>query len=153
MVLQAHMAPDASFTYISTSRILQMIATPFLYVPASILAYVGVPAKNGGEVAAMTNQFRNIGGAVGISFVTTLLSWRTQFHHARLAEIITPYADLHGMTVAQIAPLVQQQASFASYLDAFYVVGLIALTVWPVALFLKAPNKQQEAQASAEGFH
>jgi DHA2 family multidrug resistance protein len=145
MLLQAHMAPDASFGYVSTTRILQMIATPFIYVPATMLAYVGVPARNNGEAAALINQTRNIGGAMGISFVTTILAWRTQFHQERLAEAITPYGDLHGTTLAQIAPIVQQQAGFASYLDAFYVIGLIALSVWPFALLLKAPSKLQVA--------
>jgi len=152
MILQAHMAPDASFNYVFTSRISQMVATPFLFVPATMLAYVGIPAKLNGEAAAMTNQMRNIGGAMGISFVTTMLAWRTQFHHARLAEAITPYADLHGLSLAQISPMGQQQASFAAYLDAFYAIGLIALVVWPVALLLKPPSKQ-DAQTAAAVLH
>jgi len=152
MLLQAHMAPDATFGYVSTARILQMIATPFIYVPASLLGYVGVPARSNGEAAALMNQMRNIGGAMGISVVTTILAWRTQFHQERLTESITPFGDLHGMNLPQIATMVQQQASFASYLDAFYVVGLIALLIWPVALLLK-PTQKQENSAAAEALH
>ena len=88
------------------------------------------------------NQMRNIGGSIGISFVTTMLAWRTQFHHARLAEAITPYGSLHGMTLSQIAPIVQQQASFFSYLDMFRIIGGVSLVVWPIVLFLKAPARR-----------
>jgi DHA2 family multidrug resistance protein len=43
------------------------------------------------------------------------------------------------MTASQIAPLVQNQAVFMSYLDMFRVVGLMALLVWPLVLFLNPP--------------
>jgi DHA2 family multidrug resistance protein len=71
-----------------------------------------------------------------------MLAWRTQFHHARLAESITPYGSLHGMQLSQVAMIVQQQAEFVSYLDVFRVVGLVALVVWPIVLFLKPPVRR-----------
>jgi DHA2 family multidrug resistance protein len=88
------------------------------------------------------NQIRNLGGSVGISFVTTNLAWRSQFHHARLVESVTPFANLHGMTAATMAPLVQNQAAFMSYLDMFRIIGLMALCVWPIVLFLNPPPKR-----------
>jgi DHA2 family multidrug resistance protein len=142
MLAQSHLPPDVSFVGLSIARVSQVICLPFVFVPLSASSYIGIPARNNGEASALINQMRNIGGGVGISFVTTLLAWRTQFHHARLAESITPYGSLHGMSLSQIAPMVQQQAAFVSYLDVFKVVGLIALVVWPVALFLRAPAKR-----------
>jgi DHA2 family multidrug resistance protein len=138
----ARLPPDASFTWLSIARVSQVILLPFVWVPLSASAYIGIPARNNGEASALINQMRNIGGGAGISFVTSLLAWRTQFHHARLAESITPYGSLHGMTVSAIAPMVQQQASFVSYLDVFHVVGVLALVLWPAALFLKPPPKR-----------
>jgi DHA2 family multidrug resistance protein len=142
LLLQADVAPDVTFGQLSFDRVLQVIALPFLFIPVSSAGYVGVPAKNFGEAAALLNQIRNLGGSVGISFVTANLAWRTQFHHARLVESITPYANLHGMTAAAIAPLVQNQAAFMSYLDMFRIVGLMALCVWPIALFLNPPPQR-----------
>ena len=109
-----------------------------------------MPPQNFGEAAALLNQIRNIGGSGGISFVTTNLAWRTQFHHARLAESVTAFANLHGMTAAAIAPLVQTQAAFMSYLDMFRIVGLMALCGWPIVLFLN-PLPKRVAQGGAVG--
>jgi DHA2 family multidrug resistance protein len=139
MFLESTIAPDVAFGTLSWYRAAQVGFMPFLFIPVSAAAYVGVPARNFGEAAALVNQSRNIGGSVGISVVTTLLAWRTQFHHARLAEAITPYGSLHGMTVSQIAPILQHQASFMSYLDMFWLVGVLAVVVAPVALFLNPP--------------
>ncbi|WP_298162447.1 DHA2 family efflux MFS transporter permease subunit [Acidocella sp.] len=142
LLMDAHFSPLMSFADLSWARIAQVVAMPFIFIPISALSYVGVPPELSGEAAALFNQVRNIGSSVGVSFVTTLLSWRMQFHHERLAETITPYRYLHGLTPAQIAPLLQQQASFASYLDVFHVIGLMAVVVWPVILFLRPPPKR-----------
>ena len=150
LLLQATIAPDVSFAQLSFYRVLQVIALPFLFIPVSSAGYVGVPPQNFGEAAALLNQIRNLGGSVGISFVTTNLAWRTQFHHARLVESVTPFANLHGMTAAAIAPLVETQAAFMSYLDMFRIVGLMALCVWPVVLFLN-PLPKRVAQGGVVG--
>ncbi|WP_298281305.1 DHA2 family efflux MFS transporter permease subunit [Acidocella sp.] len=144
LLMDAHFSPLMSFADLSWARIVQVIAMPFIFIPISALSYVGVPPELSGEAAALFNQVRNIGSSVGVSFVTTLLAWRTQFHHERLAEAITPYANLHGLSAAQIAPLLQRQASFASYLDVFHVIGLMAVLVWPVVLFLRSPPQRAE---------
>ena len=41
------------------------------------------------------------------------------------------------MSLAQLDRAVQFQASFISYLDVFHILGILALVVWPIALFLK----------------
>jgi DHA2 family multidrug resistance protein len=141
LIIQSHLAPNASFGIISTDRVLQVLALPFLFVPVSALSYIGLPPERSADASAIINQVRNIGGSIGISFVTTMLASRTQFHHARLAEQITNYGSLHGQTLPHIAAIVQQQAQFMSYLDLFHLLGLGALLVWPLALLLGAPPK------------
>ncbi|MCF3946589.1 DHA2 family efflux MFS transporter permease subunit [Acidiphilium sp. AL] len=141
LIFQSHLAPDASFATISFDRVLQVIALPFLFIPISALSYVGLPPARNADASALINQVRNIGGSIGISFVTTMLAWRTQFHHSRLAEAITPYVSLHGQTLSEVAADVQHQAAFMSYLDLFHILGMTALLVWPVVLFLGAPAK------------
>jgi len=49
-------------------------------------AYAFLPREKKQCCIGLMNLARNIGGSVGISFVTTLLSRRTQFHQARLSE-------------------------------------------------------------------
>jgi DHA2 family multidrug resistance protein len=141
LMLQSSMTLDVSFNLISWYRVLQVAALPFVFVPLTAITYVGLPAVNNGQASALMNQMRNIGSSTGISVVTTILAWRTQFHHSRLAESITPYTSLHGMTVSQIEPLVQTQAVFMSYLDLFRIISVVALLICPIILFLKSPPK------------
>ena len=72
-------------------RMTQVVWLPFLFIPLSAVSYVGVPPNRTNEASAIINLMRNLGGSVGVSFTTTMLEQRTQFHHARLAEHITAY--------------------------------------------------------------
>jgi DHA2 family multidrug resistance protein len=85
---------------------------------------------------------RNLGGSVGISYTTTLLAYREQFHHARLAEHITPYNGYgYGISLGSISHQLQIQANMLSYLDLFTALALCSLAVAPLALFLPTVPK------------
>ena len=128
---------DISFWSISSLRISQVIWLPFLFIPISAVSYVGLPANRSNEASALFNLMRNLGGSVGVSFVTTMLQERSQFHHARLAEHITPYNGFGWNTpLAPIDASVQAQAAILSYLDIFWVLGLMAIIIAPIILLL-----------------
>jgi len=99
------------------------------------------------------NLARNIGGSFGISFVTTGLSRRAQFHQVRLAEKLNAanpqfHSALHGMTnafasggagpgsgggsaqqhaYALMQANVVQQSTMLAYIDNFWVLGVVIL--------------------------
>jgi DHA2 family multidrug resistance protein len=126
-----------SFWSISVTRVLQIVWLPFLFIPLSAVSYVGLPPNRSNEASALFNLMRNLGGSVGVSFVTNMLEERTQFHHARLAEHITAYNGFRWNTnLAPVDALVQAQASVMSYLDIFWLLGVLALVVAPVILLL-----------------
>ncbi|HVY16403.1 MAG TPA: DHA2 family efflux MFS transporter permease subunit [Rhodopila sp.] len=128
---------DINFWTVSTARVIQVIWLPFLFIPISAVSYIGMPPNRNNEASAIFNLMRNLGGSVGVSFVTTMLVERTQFHHARLAEHITAYNGYGwGVPLAPINAIVQTQASVMSYLDVFWVLGLLALVVSPAVLLL-----------------
>jgi DHA2 family multidrug resistance protein len=128
---------DISFWNISAARVLQVIWLPFLFIPISAVSYVGMPPNRNNEASAIFNLMRNLGGSVGVSFVTTVLEERTQFHHARLAEHITAYNGYGwGVPLAPINSIVQAQSAVMSYLDVFWLLGLLALIAAPAALLL-----------------
>lgn len=128
---------DVSFWNVSDARMIQVVFLPFLFIPLSAVSYIGVPPDQNNQASAMINLMRNLGGSFGVSFVQTLLSYRTQFHHARLATSVTPYNGYgFGHSLDAIARAVQQQAQVMSYLDIFWLLGVIALCVAPAALLL-----------------
>jgi DHA2 family multidrug resistance protein len=102
---------------------------------------------------------RNTGSSIGVSLVSNVLTHRQQFHQSRLVEHAIPsnvqyqdtlhqatnYFAAHGSSLAQaqqqaiawIGQQVQTQASFLSYVDAFWVLMLISLAAVPLALTLR----------------
>jgi MFS transporter, DHA2 family, multidrug resistance protein len=137
---------NVGFWDISLSRLYQVIWLPFLFIPLSAVQFIGIPPKENNNASALINMMRNLGGSFGVSLVTTQLAWREQFHHARLAEHITPYNGF-ATALGSIASTVEQQASVMSYLDVFIMLGCIALVLCPICIFL--PKLQKGAQINA----
>jgi DHA2 family multidrug resistance protein len=139
---------DMSFGDVSMSRFYQVMWLPFLFIPLSTLQYVGIPPEQNNNVSAIVNMMRNLGGSFGVSMATTLLAWRTQFHHARLAEHVTALNGYGpGVDLGPIARAVNTQASVMSYLDVFTALGWTALVVSPLILLL--PRLPKGAQVNA----
>ncbi len=136
----------ASFWAISASRILQVIWLPLVFIPLSAVQFTGVPPSQNNDASAIINLMRNLGGSFGVSIVTTELAWRSQFHHARLAEHVTPYNGYgFGSNLSAISSAVTRQASILSYLDVFTILSFITLACVPFVLFL--PNIKKGAPA------
>ncbi|MDH2383421.1 DHA2 family efflux MFS transporter permease subunit [Bradyrhizobium sp. CER78] len=150
---------DLGFWFMARSRMLIGIGLPLIFIPIMTASYDGIPAAKTDQASALINAARNTGGSIGVSIVSNVLTHRQQFHQSRLVEQVTPsspqYQDtLHQVTdyfVAQgnalaqahqqaiqwIGQQVQIQASFLSYMDAFWVLMLIALSAIPLALTLR----------------
>jgi len=126
-----------SFWDLSKIRMFQTVWMPFLFIPLMSISLVHVPADQSNNASAITNLMRSMGGSVGISVVTTLLAYREQFHHARLAEHITPYNGYGaGVDLSGIARTLQAQAAMLSYLDVFLSMAIISLLAVGLALLL-----------------
>jgi DHA2 family multidrug resistance protein len=144
-------------------RLIQSIGLPFLFVPITSVAYIGVRPEDNNQASALMNISRNLGGTLGISFVQTTLARRSQFHQAQYAETLNPlnpnYAiGLHHLTNALTSPRIpqseaakaamsaiyrslQQQASMLSYVDVFYVLMWIVFASLPLVFFLHKPKR------------
>jgi DHA2 family multidrug resistance protein len=128
---------DISFWNIAMLRLTQVVWLPFVFIPLSAVSYVGVPPSRTNDASAMINLMRNLGGSVGVSFTTTMLEDQLQFHHERLAEPITAYNGYAWNTpLAPIDAIIQAQAGIMSYLDIFWLLGMLGLCIWPLALLL-----------------
>jgi DHA2 family multidrug resistance protein len=125
-----------SFGDLARTRALQVMWLPFLFIPLSAIGYVGVPPDKNNEASALTNLMRNIGGSVGVSITTTLLSQRNQFHFERLGEHITPYDGFTGAKLQAIVHAFEDQARIEAYLDIFLILSIVAFTFSVLTLFL-----------------
>jgi DHA2 family multidrug resistance protein len=148
-----------SFNFAMWLRCAQVVGIGFLFVPITAAGYIGVPAEKGNSVSGMVNFMRNIGSSIGTSIVTTMIARRSQYHQQILVGHIAPDAPafrgaLHGLTssikhsglgavdahneaVARFYGLVNQQAHTLSFMDTFWVLGVLCAVMFVLAFFLK----------------
>jgi DHA2 family multidrug resistance protein len=140
-------------------RIAQVIGLAFLFVPISLVAYIGIPPEKNNSVAGIVNFMRNMGSSVGTSLVTTLIARRSQFHQARLvqyaridnpnfknsADGLTQQLAHSGLAThdaqiqayARIYQSVQAQAASLAYIDTFMVLAVAAAIMFCLTFVLK----------------
>jgi MFS transporter, DHA2 family, multidrug resistance protein len=150
---------DLGFWFMARSRMLFGVGLPLVFVSITTASYDGIPPDKTGQAAALINAARNTGGSIGISLISNVLWRREQFHQTRLVDQALPssvqYQDtLHQMTnyfigqgtspaeapmqtIAWVGQQVLTQASFLAYMDAFWVLTLLALAAVPLALSLR----------------
>lgn len=150
---------EMSFWHVSTLRILQVVALPFLFVPITTAAYVGLPPDKTNDASALINLMRNLGASVGISVMNASVVHGAQWHQNRLVEsardtnplwveqLRQTEQALRGAGVgaweasqaalAQLAGQVQAQAQVLSYMDAFWLLGVAVLLLWPLVFLMR----------------
>jgi DHA2 family multidrug resistance protein len=148
-----------SFSAATWLRIAQVIGLGFLFVPITLVAYIGIAPEKNNSVAGIINFMRNMGSSVGTSLVTTLIARRSQFHQLRLVEnarIDNPnFANtVHGLSqhfvtgglgkheaqataYARIYQSLQAQAASLAYIDTFMVLCVGAAIMFVLSFILK----------------
>jgi DHA2 family multidrug resistance protein len=148
-----------SFNAAVLLRIAQVIGLGFLFVPISLVAYVGISPEKNNSVAGIVNFMRNMGSSVGTSLVTTLIARRSQFHQGRLVEYTRPdnpnfQNSVNGLAehlahsglsthdaltqaYARMYRSVQAQAASLAYVDTFMVLAVGAAIMFCLAFVLK----------------
>jgi MFS transporter, DHA2 family, multidrug resistance protein len=144
-------------------RVVIALGLPFLFIPINTLCYAGIPQEKYNEVSGFSALMRNLGGSVGISFVTTLLARLTQKHLAMLgAHTVSgngPFeAYRSGLTGAwlqrgsampdalqragaQIYGMAQVQARLLSYVDVIWVMVALTAILVPLPFLMRRPAK------------
>ncbi|HUB01921.1 MAG TPA: MFS transporter, partial [Terriglobales bacterium] len=150
---------DISFSAATWLRIAQVIGLGFLFVPITLVAYIGIAPEKNNSVAGIINFMRNMGSSVGTSIVTTLIARRSQFHQLRLVEKarvdnpnfanlsqgLARSAELSGLSkhdalaqaYARIYQSVQAEAATLAYIDTFMVLSVMAGIMFLLTFMLK----------------
>lgn len=159
----SHFTTNMTFADAATARMFQAVALPFLFVPLTNLAYVGLRPEESNQASALMNVARNLGGTIGIAGVETMLTRRQEFHQARLVEALNPLnpnftaglaritRDLigHGESALSASPeaigrlyaALQRQAVMLSYLDVFNTLMIVVFASIPLLLFMRRPAR------------
>jgi DHA2 family multidrug resistance protein len=154
---------EISFASATWLRIAQYVPMGFIFIPATMVAYLGLPQEKSNAVAGLINFVRNMGSSVGTSAVTTVLARRAQFHQAMLAGNTSLTSSTFRDSAASLGdqlrragvdqPQVQayrriynsmqDQASTLSYIDTFWMLGIATGIMFLLSFLLRKNNPRR----------
>jgi MFS transporter, DHA2 family, multidrug resistance protein len=153
-------------------RIVMGIGLAFLFVPLSAVTFAFISRENMGNGTGLFNLMRNIGGSFGIAGVTTMLARRAQFHQSILVQHTSPYNPVFQQTLKKIVAgmiyagqsawaaqseaygliygQIIRQAMMQSFIDCFYLLGVLMVLMIPFVLIMRRPPSHH---GPTEGVH
>jgi DHA2 family multidrug resistance protein len=157
---------QADFWTFVVPRITLGFGMGFSFIPLTTLTLSHIPREKMGQATSMYNLLRNMGGSVGIAFVTTFLARRTQFHQIRLVEHLTPFDPAYALAKARAAGAlaakglpgagadgliygqVLRQARAQAFNDTFAVTALMLLAVLLLVFFMQRTEAPRRPEAA-----
>lgn len=150
------------FQTASLARVIQGMGLACLFVPINTVAYSYLPPEKNNAASGLINLARNIGGSIGISYVTTMLDRRTQFHRAQLSAHLNPANPrvqqmLQGASSALrtasgpaakmqsyslLERMLDLQSTMLSYIDNFHILALITIIMIPFVFLIRKPRRR-----------
>jgi len=159
----SHLNLNAGYWDIFWPQVIQGGAMAFLFIPLMAVSMSNIAREKMGNATSIYNLMRNIGGSFGIATMTTFLARRNQLHQNQLVSHITPFdirtqMMLRGMqqwfqqqgysavdagkkAVGAVYGMVQQQAAMLSFVEAFWIMGLIFAAMIPLLFLLRNTRK------------
>ncbi|MFX5397196.1 hypothetical protein ABTD40_20130, partial [Acinetobacter baumannii] len=83
-------------------NIVRAVGQALAFAPLSAVATAGIEAENAGSASALFNMMRNLGGAIGIAALQTLLTKREQYHSNVLMQSVSLLEEATRSRIAQL---------------------------------------------------
>jgi DHA2 family multidrug resistance protein len=149
-------------------QIIQGAGLSMVFTPLTTISMDPIPLESMGFATSLFSLARNMGSSMGISFVTTAIARRSQFHQARLVETITAYDPtvrqaMHSLgnmvgggdhstgALAVMYGQVLRQASAISFLEMFHVLGVLFLLTLPLVWVMRQPRHMSKRGPAPAG--
>jgi DHA2 family multidrug resistance protein len=168
--MNVHMTGDYASDQLLWPNIVRAIGQALVFAPLSAVATAGIEAENAGSASGLFNMMRNLGGAVGIALLQTLLTKREQYHSSVLMqsvslleqatrariEKLTQYFMAHGVldpgdashrAFVAVGKIVQKQAFILAFSDMFFLLGVALIAALAASLLLKKPGHLESGGA------
>jgi DHA2 family multidrug resistance protein len=151
---------DSAADQLFWPNVVRAFGQALVFAPLSAVATAGIEKENAGSASALFNMMRNLGGAIGIAVLQTVLTKREQFHsnmltrsvslleqatRTRLSQL-TGYFMAHGASdqaaashkaVVAIALRIRQQANIMAFSDTFFLLGSTLVVALLASLMLR----------------
>jgi DHA2 family multidrug resistance protein len=148
---------DFDFYELLVPQILRGVGMMCAMIPTNNIALGTLPPDRVKNASGLFNLTRNLGGALGLALINTVLNDRTDLHIARLQERVTwgnatatetlnmftqrmqGMGDAALMAMKQLSQIVHRQAVVMGYGDAFFILTLFYLGLSLLVMLLKKP--------------
>ncbi len=150
---------DWDYWEIFVPQILRGMSLMLCMVPVSNIALGMIPPEKVKNASGLFNLTRNLGGAVGLALINTVLSNREDFHYTRLAEgasignaaleqamtrLQQAYSSLgdaaEGAALSTLTGMAQKQAVVMSLADLFVLLSALFASLALLLLFVQKPR-------------
>ncbi|MGE5271516.1 MAG: DHA2 family efflux MFS transporter permease subunit [Thiohalocapsa sp.] len=145
MYLTATLTSQAGFWELFVPQAVRGFALMFCYLPANLIALSSVPTDRMRNAAGLYNLTRDLGGALGLATIGTIMNTRLNFHWNRLIEDINPAravvqhfletqtdrfatlipGDPSRAALKQLAGIVHREALVLTYNDVLLLIGAV----------------------------
>jgi len=143
MYLTAGLTSQASFNELLVPQIVRGVGLMFCFLPANLIALGALPPDLLRNAAGLYNLMRNLGGAIGLAILGTVMNDRLHFHWNRLIEAVNPARapvrqfldtqtarldshftdDTTAGAVKLLARIVQREALVLTFNDVMLMIG------------------------------
>jgi DHA2 family multidrug resistance protein len=149
---------DWDFAQLFVPQVLRGVGLMFAIVPITNLALGTLPPDRLKNASGLFNLTRNLGGAVGLAALNTVLDDRIDLHLARLHESITwsrlpametltglaariPGSDAKAKALKQLFMLVHQQGVVMAFADVFLMLAAVYVAFAGLVVFMRRPDQ------------
>jgi DHA2 family multidrug resistance protein len=169
--MNVYLSADYAGPQLLWPNIVRAIGQAMVMTPLSVVASAGIEAENAGSASGLFNMTRNLGGAIGIALLQTILTKREQFHSNVLMNSVSQFNEAtrqrianlsqyfltHGISdpatakhqaIIAIGRTVRKQATIMAYSDAFVFMSIALVIALGLGLLLK-----KAASAGGAGAH
>jgi MFS transporter, DHA2 family, multidrug resistance protein len=151
-----YITKDWDFAQLFIPQVLRGIGMMFAIVPITTISLGTLAPDRLKNASGLFNLMRNLGGAVGLAGLNTVLDKRIDLHLARLHDSINwsrpqvmemlnglaariPGSDAHNMALKQVFLFVRQQGIVMAFADVFLLLCFLFLAFAPLAWFMRRP--------------
>jgi DHA2 family multidrug resistance protein len=140
---------DTSARHIMLVSLVQGFGIGLVFVPLSAVAFASLPAHLRTDGTAMLTLVRNMGSAIGISFMISTLTRSTTVMHAQISEHVTPFNDalkMPGISAtldlatesgrALLDSIITQQAAIIAFANDFKFLLIWTFCARPFVLII-----------------
>ncbi len=161
-----YLTKDWDFWELFWPQVFRGVGIMIAMIPVNNIALGTLPPERVKNASGLFNLTRNLGGAVGLAALTTLLNNRTDLHLARLHEQVTwsrqPAlemlnnmtqrfssfgSDAQAMALKQIYNLTHQQGVVMAFADVFLILTFLFVGLAVLSLLIRRPTQAPPSDA------